>query len=65
MLLLEELSRDIIQDFYTVYNTLGYGFLESVYEKALKLELENSSRLLVERQWPINVYYKEQQVGFF
>jgi len=29
-----ELTKTIIKEFYYVYNTLGFGFLEKVYEKA-------------------------------
>jgi len=36
----EELSGKIINAFYTVYNTLGHGFLEKVYENALVIELQ-------------------------
>jgi GxxExxY protein len=36
-----EVTEHIIRAFYTVYNTLGYGFLEKVYVKALLLELKN------------------------
>lgn len=44
-----DLSRQVIQAFYKVYNTLGYGFLEKVYENALKIELEKAG-LMVEVQ---------------
>jgi len=37
-----ELTDSIIRCYYKVYNTLGYGFLEKVYENALKLELEKA-----------------------
>ena len=60
--LYKELTSEIIKRFYTVYNVLGYGFLEKVYEKALKYEFEKAG-LLVERQKPINVYYEEFMVG--
>ena len=46
----------IIQVFYKVYSTLGFGFLEKVYENALKIELE-ALRFFIERQKPISVYY--------
>ena len=62
MLLHKELSGKIIDAFYTVYNELGYGFLEKVYENALCYELI-SRGLKCERQRPIAVYYKEQKVG--
>ena len=35
-----EITKKIIQAFYTVYNTLGYGFLEKVYENAMMIELK-------------------------
>jgi len=58
----QELTSKIIECFYRVYNTLGYGFLEKVYENALKIELEKSG-LIVERQKPIKVYYGSNVVG--
>ena len=58
----QDLTSEIIKRFYVVYNVLGYGFLEKVYEKALKFELEKAG-LVVERQKPINVYYETALVG--
>ena len=58
----ENLTGQIIKAFYKVYNELGYGFLEKVYENALALELE-SIGLRVARQRPIKVYYLGRQVG--
>ncbi len=58
----EELTGKIIKAFYKVYNTLGYGFLEKVYENALIFELRNDG-LDVVSQMPINVYYSNQIVG--
>ncbi len=58
----QDLTSEIIKRFYVVYNVLGYGFLEKVYEKALKFELEKAG-LVVERQKPINVYYETELVG--
>lgn len=57
-----DLTAEIIKRFYIVYNKLGYGFLEKVYEKALKFELEKSG-FQVERQRPIDVYYETELVG--
>jgi GxxExxY protein len=57
-----DLTSTIISCFYEVYNKLGYGFLEKVYENALKIELENKG-LFVEKQKPIAVYYNEYLVG--
>jgi GxxExxY protein len=59
-----DLTREIIGGFYEVYNTFGYGFLESVYSRALYLEL-TSRGLHVQREVPIDVYYKGQRVGKF
>lgn len=59
---LNELTNKIIKCFYKVYNTLGFGFLEKVYEKALFIEL-NKIGLKVELQKPIKVYYNDQIIG--
>jgi GxxExxY protein len=56
------LTERIIEAFYKVYNTLGYGFLEKVYENALLIELQRLG-YYVERQKKIKVYYEEFQVG--
>ena len=58
----KDLTSQIIHCFYTVYNTLGYGFLEKVYENALKIELERNG-LKVEKQVPVKVYYDDFIVG--
>jgi GxxExxY protein len=57
-----ELTGEIIQAFYAVYNRLGYGFLEKVYENALIVELK-SRGFQVEQQMPIDVYYNGIVVG--
>ncbi len=57
-----ELTEKIIQAFYTVYNRLGYGFSEKVYQNALVIELLKLG-LQVEQQKPIVVYYEGQVVG--
>lgn len=61
-LLHEDLSNKIIKCFYNVYNTLGFGFLEKVYENAMLLELRNQG-LKSEKQRPIKVFYEERLVG--
>lgn len=58
----QELTSKIISYFYKVYNALGFGFLEKVYENALLIELTKSG-LFVERQKPIKVYYEDKLVG--
>jgi len=61
-LLHKELSNKIIKCFYTVYNTLGFGFLEKVYENAFMIELSTNG-LKAEKQKQIKVYYENQTVG--
>ena len=58
----EDITSAIIAAYYDVYNTLGYGFLEKVYENALILELQKRG-LSVKQQVPIKVYYEGQVVG--
>ncbi|MEA3350670.1 MAG: GxxExxY protein [Chloroflexota bacterium] len=58
----EELTSEIINTFYTVYNDLGYGFLEKVYETALLHELRKRG-IQAQRQIPIKVYYDGVIVG--
>lgn len=56
------LTRNIIKAYYNVYNKLGYGFLEKVYENALMLELKKFD-LKCEKQKPITVFYDEENIG--
>lgn len=58
----EEISEKIIGAFYNVYNALGYGFLEKVYENAFMVELTKSG-LSCLKQVPIKVYYEGVTVG--
>ncbi len=57
-----DITEKIIGAFYKVYNDLGYGFSEKVYENALAIEL-NHLGLIAEHQYPISVYYGGQIVG--
>jgi len=57
-----EITEKIIKAYYKVYNTLGYGFLEKVYENALFIELV-AMGLSVEKQGQIKVYYEDEEVG--
>lgn len=59
-----ELTEKIIGVFYEVYNDLGWGFVEAVYENALTLALAEAG-LTVRRQVPIAVWYRGQQIGEF
>ncbi|MBK6825453.1 MAG: GxxExxY protein [Chitinophagaceae bacterium] len=58
----EEVTENIIKAFYKVYNTLGYGFLEKVYESSFYLEILQSG-LQVIRQSKIQVFYEGYEVG--
>ena len=60
----KDLTGKIIGCFFTVYNELGYGFLESVYERAMAIELAKQG-LDFACQHPIRVYYDRQVVGEF
>lgn len=60
----QNLTRMIIKGYYEVYNGLGSGFLESVYESALSLALKDYG-LNVKSQFPIDVYFKDRKVGEF
>lgn len=61
-MLYEEQTEKIIKAFYDVYNGLGYGFLEKVYENALRIELQKMGLNVVQQQ-PIRVYYNGEVVG--
>jgi GxxExxY protein len=57
-----DLTDKIIKAFYTVYNKLGYGFLEKVYRNAMAIELSKQG-LTVQPEAPIVVYYDGEVVG--
>jgi GxxExxY protein len=59
-----ELTEKIIGCAYHVYNKMGFGFLESVYEKCMLIELRKAS-LTAEPQKSITVHYENQVVGEF
>ena len=59
-----ELTGKIIACAYKIYNKMGYGYLESVYEKCMLIELESIS-LNVESQKPLKVFYEGRIVGDF
>ena len=58
----KDITDRILKAFYTVYNELGFGFLEKVYENALIVELKLAG-LKCEQQKPIKVNYKGILVG--
>lgn len=57
-----EITDKIIRSFYTVYNKLGFGFLEKVYEHALLIELRKMG-ISVVNQFMIKVHYDGTEVG--
>ena len=59
-----DLTEKIIGCAYRVYNVMGSGFLENVYEKCLAIEFEKSG-ITAEFQKQINVFYERQHVGSY
>jgi GxxExxY protein len=60
----EELTHKVIGCAYNVFNQLGFGFLESVYQKAMIIELSKNG-LKYDAEMPLKVYYDDQVVGEF
>lgn len=57
-----DITEIVLKAYYKVYNTLGYGFLEKVYENAMLIEL-SALGLKCEAQKPVEVYYDGRKVG--
>ncbi len=57
-----ELTAKILKAYFNVYNQLGFGFLEKVYENSMMIELRRMN-LDVKNQYPINVFYDNIIVG--
>ncbi len=57
----KELTAKIIEIFYRVYNKLGYGFLEKVYENAMMIEFKKEE-IPARAQAPIRVYYDDGEI---
>ena len=53
----EKLTEIVLRSYYKVYNTLGHGFLEKVYENAMLIELKKNGMTAV-AQKNIKVYYE-------
>ncbi len=60
--LYSDLTDLIIKAFYNVYNKLGYGFLEKVYENGMMIELKRLG-LNAEKQKQLKVFYDEFEIG--
>lgn len=61
-ILYKGITDSVLKAYYAVYNKLGYGFLEKVYQNAMYFELK-SLGFKVEAQKQIKVYFKNQLVG--
>lgn len=59
-----DLTQRVIGVFFEVYNELGHGFLESVYQKSFELAL-TSQGLRVSRKIEVPVWFRGQKVGDF
>src|SRR5437763_14784068 len=59
-----ELTDKIIRVFYSVYNELGHGFLESVYQRAMFIALSDAG-IQVVREIEIPVHFRGHEVGLF
>ena len=60
----KDITHKIIGAAYNVYNSLGFGFLESVYKKSMIIELQKVN-LSIEEEKPLKVYYEGNVVGEF
>ena len=61
---LSELTRDVIAGFYRTYDALGFGFLESVYRRALSVELRHAG-LGVQREVPFELFHLGEWIGLY
>jgi len=59
-----DLTYRVIGAAMAVHNSLGPGFKEEAYEKALEIEL-NQHNVTVQRQFPLTVKYKNETVAIF
>ena len=59
-----ELTEKLIGIFYSIYNELGHGFLESVYEQAFSVELAEKG-IFFQRQIGVPVWFHGQKIGDF
>jgi GxxExxY protein len=60
----EGITEKIIGVFYDVYNELGHGFLESVYEESMAIALREAGHHVIQ-QAPVSVHFRGQVVGDF
>ena len=60
----EDLTRRIIQGYFDVYNELGYGFLEAVYQEAMVITLRGAG-LRVDREFGLEAHFRGVTIGVF
>lgn len=60
----EDITHRIINCAYQVFNQLGFGFLESVYKKAMLIEFRKSG-IKSDQEKPLKVFYDDEVVGDF
>ena len=58
-----DISGAIIGAFYEVYNELGFGFLESIYARALETVLRRSGHY-IDREFPVTIHFQGDAIGF-
>lgn len=59
-----ELTEKLIGMFFSIYNELGHGFLESVYEQAFSIALAEND-IFFQRQVAVPVWFHEHKIGEF
>ena len=62
-MLFKEVTKEIIGAAYNVYNKMGFGYLEKVYENCMLIELSKIKELDIKSQCPIKVEYDGVDVG--
>ena len=64
-MLFEEVTEKIIGAAFNVYNKMGFGYLEKIYENCMLIELSKIDDLDIKHQYPIKVEYDGEDVGDF
>jgi GxxExxY protein len=64
-MLFEDVTEKIIAAAYKVYNKMGFGYLEKVYERCMLIELKKDKDLDIKYQCPVKVEYDGEDVGDF
>ena len=59
-----QITETVLGTFYDVYNELGFGFLESVYQKAMNIALTDAG-LSIANEVPVRVWFRSKNIGDF